>query len=70
MVVGPCQSFQFFIQNTWFLGNKRALSKFRCWILHYLISIVKLQKNQYIKANFILTTQTTLNVSAVDNATN
>ena len=36
------QSFQFFIQITWFLGNNRALSKFRYRILHNLISIIKL----------------------------
>ena len=45
MVVGARQSFQFFRQRTWFLGNKRALSKFKYWILHYLISIIKLQNN-------------------------
>ena len=32
MVVGACQNFQFFRQITWFLGNDRALSKFRYWI--------------------------------------
>ena len=25
---------------TWFLGNERALSKFKYWILHHLISII------------------------------
>ena len=29
MVVGARPSFQFFRQITWFLGNNRALSKFR-----------------------------------------
>ena len=29
MAVGACHSFQFFRQRTWFLGNNRALSKFR-----------------------------------------
>ena len=33
---------QFFRQNTLFLKNNRALSKFLCGILHYLISITKL----------------------------
>ena len=33
MVVEPCQSFQFFEQITWFLGSKRALSKFKYGIL-------------------------------------
>ena len=42
MVVGARQSFQFFRQNTWFLENNRALSKFLYGILHYLISIIKL----------------------------
>ena len=28
MVVGAHKSFQFFMQNTWFLGNNRALPKF------------------------------------------
>ena len=38
MVVGARQSFQFFKQITWFLGNTRALSKFKYSILHHLIS--------------------------------
>ena len=37
MVLGA----QFFRQNTWFLKNNRALSKFLCGTLHYLISISK-----------------------------
>ena len=44
-VVGAPQSFQFFRQITWFLGNKRALPKFKYWALHHLISIIKLQNN-------------------------
>ena len=44
MIVGPCQNFQFFRENTWVLGNKRALFKFKYRIFHYLISIIKLQK--------------------------
>ena len=43
-VVGARQSFQFFRQITWFLGNTRALSKFKYWILHQLISIIKITK--------------------------
>ena len=39
------QSFQFFRQTTWFLANARALSKFKYWILHHLLSIIKLQNN-------------------------
>ena len=42
MVVGT----HFFRQITLFLKNNRALSKFLCGILHYLISITKLSKNQ------------------------
>ena len=45
MVVGARQSFQFFRQITWFLGNKRALPRFKYGILHHLISIIKLQNN-------------------------
>ena len=44
-VVGARQSFQFFRQISWFLGNTRALSKFKYCILHHLISIIKLQNN-------------------------
>ena len=55
MVVGSRQSFQFFGQTTWFLANNRSLSKFRYQILHYLISVIKLQKNQFIQfqINFV-----------------
>ena len=60
LVVGARQSFQFFRQVTWFLGNYRALPKFRYQILHYLISIIRLSKNQSVKLNFVLTTRTTL----------
>ena len=45
MAVGAHQSFQFFIQITWFLGNKTALFKFKYWILHNLISIIKLKND-------------------------
>ena len=38
-VVGARQSFQIFIQNTWFFESNRALSKCSYGILHYLISI-------------------------------
>ena len=44
MVVGTRQRFQIFRQITWFLRNNRALSKFRYRILHYLVSIIKLEK--------------------------
>ena len=44
MVVGA----QFFRQNNLFLKNNRALSKFLCGILHYLISITKLSKKQFM----------------------
>ena len=39
---------QFFRQNNLFLKNNRALSKFLCGILHYLISITKLSKKQFM----------------------
>ena len=42
MVIGTRQ---FFKEITWFLGNRRALSKLKYWILHHLITIIKLQKN-------------------------
>ena len=41
-VVGAHQNFQVFRQNTWFLENNRALSRFFYDTLHYLISIFKL----------------------------
>ena len=36
VIVGVSQSFYFFRQIAWFLGNNRALSKFNHWILHCL----------------------------------
>ena len=42
MVAGARQSFQIFRQNTWFLKDNRAFSKVLHWILHYLISTIKL----------------------------
>ena len=48
-VVGARQSFQILRQNTWFLKNNRALSKFLYGILHHLISTIKLKQNQSIK---------------------
>ena len=44
MVVGARQSFQYFRQITWFLGNDRALSKFRYQILYNLIGITNYKK--------------------------
>ena len=44
MVVGA-QSFEFFSQIGWFLGNHRALFKFKYSVLDCLISIIKLQSN-------------------------
>ena len=60
MVVGTRVSFQYFRQITWFLGNTRALSNFKYWILHHSITIIKLQNNWSIKPNFMLTTRATL----------
>ena len=62
--VGVRQGFQFFRQIIWFLGNARALSKFQYWILHHLISIIKLQNNWSVKPNFMLTMQATLTTIA------
>ena len=45
MVAGVRQSFQFFRQKTWFLGNNRGLPQFRYQISHNLISATKLRKN-------------------------
>ena len=56
MAVGVRQSFQIFRQNTWFLKNYRALSRFLYGILDYLISFTKFKKNQSMTPNFILTT--------------
>ena len=64
-VVEACQSFQIFRQNIWFLKNNRALSKFLYGILHYLISTIKLQRNQSVKTNFKLTTQATLSLLVI-----
>ena len=49
MVVGARQSFQFFRQNTWFLKNNRALSKFLYGILYYLIIIVVGLQSQLVQ---------------------
>ena len=47
MMAGARQSYQFFIQNIWFLENNRALLKFLYGIWHYLVSIIKLQKQSF-----------------------
>ena len=36
MVVGACQSFECFRKITWFLKNKRALSKFKACVGYFL----------------------------------
>ena len=61
MVVGARQSVQLFRQNIWLLESNRALSKFLYGVSHYIISIVKLEQDQFIKPKFILTTRATLN---------
>ena len=67
MVDGARQTFlQFFRQNTWFLENDGTMSKFLFGIMNYLISINRLLKNQFLKRNFISTTQTTLRISSVN----
>ena len=49
MGVGARQTFQFFRQVTWLLINNGALSKFKCRVLHYRISIIKksVRKSQF-----------------------
>ena len=54
MVVEARQSFQFLRQNTWFLENNRALSKFLYGILYYLIIITKLLKKSVHKSQFYI----------------
>ena len=51
MVVGARRSFQFFREMTWFLGNKRALSKFKYYILHHSKSGSHLPKKNVIFAS-------------------
>ena len=60
MVVGACQNFEFFRLIAWFLGTKRAFSKFRYRISYNVITITKFKKNDSIKVNFNLTTRATL----------
>ena len=45
------------------------MSKFSYRLLHNLISIIKLQKNQSVKANFKLTTRATLRILTPSNKT-
>ena len=44
---------QFSRQNTLFLENNRALSKFSYGVLHYLFVLSNYKKSQLIKPNFI-----------------
>ena len=46
MVVGTCQSFQFFRQKAWFLENNTGLSKFPYAVSRYLISYLVTKKMQ------------------------
>ena len=62
MVVGA----HFLRQNTWFLKNYRALSKFLCGIF-YLISIKKLFKNSVHIGHFYINYLSHLNVWLVSN---
>ena len=41
--VGARQGFLIFRQNIWFLEKNKALSKFWYGILHYSVSVIKLQ---------------------------
>ena len=52
-MVDARQCFQFFRQIAWFLGNNKALSKFKYQILYNLITIITKLKNYSIKFNFI-----------------
>ena len=61
-VVGGRQSFQFFRQNTWLLGNNRVLSKYLYEILHYLICITKLSKTSVHISRFYIIHWSHLNV--------
>ena len=54
MVVGARQNFQFFRQNARFHKNIRALPIFLHGILHYLISITKLQKKSVHKTQLYI----------------
>ena len=54
------QSFKVFRQITWFLGNNRALYKFRHQLVHNMNNIIKLWNSQSLKANIELTTRATL----------
>ena len=49
---GVRQSFQISRQNTWFLENNRILPKLLFRVLHYLSSIIKLQKKSVHKTQF------------------
>ena len=54
MVVEARQNFQFFKQITWYLGNNRAMSKFKCRILHYLMSILNHTKKIVCKSQLFI----------------
>ena len=45
LVAGARQSFQFFREITWFVANKRALSKFKYYNLHTHAHFVLLSKS-------------------------
>ena len=55
MLVGARRNYQYFWQSNWFLKNNGALSNSFCEI--YLISIIKLWKNQSLKPKVTLITQ-------------
>ena len=59
MVVKAGQSFLFFRQISWFLGNNGALSKFWYQILHKLV-LRNYKKSQSAEANFKITALATL----------
>ena len=53
---------QFNRQNTWFLKNNRALSRFLCDILHYFIGSTKLSKKSVHISQFYINHLRHLNV--------
>ena len=55
--------FQSFKRIAWFIGNNKALSKFRYRIFYNLISVTKLLKKSIHKSQFTLTTWATLSLS-------
>ena len=60
MAVGARRNFQFFRKIIWFHRNQIPLFRFKHWILHHLISIIKLWIDYSVNLNFILIMWATL----------